>query len=268
MATLDRDGTTLFYDEVGSGGRPIVFIHGWCCNHTYFAPQFDHFRESHRVVAVDLRGHGASDKPEQDYSTEGFADDIAWMCDALDLRKPIVIGHSLGGTIALQLAAQFPELPLAIVMVDPAPIIPAPGVTAQLAPIVEALHGEGYREAQRAFIENGLFLSTDDTDLKARVVKEMGSAPQHVMASALAHVNSWDGEPAVRALGVPALMILAGEGFSDVARIRELCPDLVIGRTVGAGHFHQLLVPEQVNAMIERFLAISLPASVSASSRS
>jgi pimeloyl-ACP methyl ester carboxylesterase len=256
MGSLSRDGVALHYEEDGTGEPPVVFVHGWCCDHTYFAPQFDHFSENHRVVAVDLRGHGASDKPEQDYSTEGFADDVAWMCDALGLRKPIVIGHSLGGTIALQLAAQFPDLPSAIVMVDPAPIIPAAGVREQLAQVVEALHGEGYREAQRALIENALFLPTDDADLKTRVVEEMGSAPQHVMASAFAHVNAWDGEPAVRALGVPALMILAGEGFSDMARIRELCPDLVVGRTVGAGHFHQLLVPEQVNAMIERFVEL------------
>jgi len=178
------------------------------------------------------------------------------MCNVLEVRKPIVIGHSLGGVIALKLAAQSPELVSAIVMVDPAPIIPAPGVREQLGQVVEALHGEGYREAQRALIEGALFLPTDDTDLKARVVEEMGSAPQHVMASTFAHINAWDGEPAVRALGVPALVILAGEGFSDMARVRELSPDLVVGRTVGAGHFHQLLVPEQVNAMIERFLAL------------
>jgi len=65
---LERDGVKLHYEEAGAGDPPFVFVHGWCCNHTYFAPQFDHFAKNHRVVAVDLRGHGASDKPEQDYT--------------------------------------------------------------------------------------------------------------------------------------------------------------------------------------------------------
>jgi pimeloyl-ACP methyl ester carboxylesterase len=63
MRRLRRDGVALFYDEAGGGELPLVFVHGWCCDHTYFAPQFEHFRRKHRVVAVDLRGHGQSDKP-------------------------------------------------------------------------------------------------------------------------------------------------------------------------------------------------------------
>lgn len=66
MEFLSRDGVGLTYREQGSGSPPIFFVHGWCCDHTYFAPQFEHFTTNHRVISVDLRGHGESDKPEQD----------------------------------------------------------------------------------------------------------------------------------------------------------------------------------------------------------
>ena len=95
MGQLRRDGVALFYEEAGEGDPPIVLVHGWCCDHAYFAPQFEHFRRAHRVVAVDLRGHGKSDKPRQDYTIEMLADDVAWLCGELGLVKPVVIGHSI-----------------------------------------------------------------------------------------------------------------------------------------------------------------------------
>ena len=58
MSQVRRNGIALFYQEAGGGELPLVFVHGWCCDHTYFASQFEHFRRKHRVVTVDLRGHG------------------------------------------------------------------------------------------------------------------------------------------------------------------------------------------------------------------
>jgi hypothetical protein len=85
--------------------------------------------------------------------------------------------------------------------------------------------------------------------------------PLHVTLSAWEqHLLVWDGEAAAAACRVPALLISSGSPLSDLSRFRELTPQLVTGQTVGAGHFIALFVPEQVNAMIERFLVISLPA--------
>ena len=87
MRQLDRDGVALYYEEAGEGEPPVFLVHGWCCDHTYFAPQVEHFAErGHRVVAVDLRGHGKSDKPRQSYTMDLFADDLTWMCAQLGLK--------------------------------------------------------------------------------------------------------------------------------------------------------------------------------------
>jgi pimeloyl-ACP methyl ester carboxylesterase len=95
MSSLERDGVALFYEEAGEGEAPVLLVHGWCCDHAYFAPQFEHFvRRGHRVVAVDLRGHGRSDKPHQHYVMQLFADDLAWTCERLDLARPVVVGHA------------------------------------------------------------------------------------------------------------------------------------------------------------------------------
>lgn len=253
-----RDGVTVCYDEDGTGDPPVLLVHGWCCDHTYLAPQFEHFRREHRTVAVDLRGHGHSDKPVQEYTIELFADDLAWLCGEIGLAKPVVIGHSMGGVIAVELAHRYPDLPAAIVALD-CPLVPPATLRENVAAVTRALKGPAYREAQRQFIARALFLPTDDQQRKARIVEAMSAAPQHVMASAFESLFSWDGEAALRACAVPLLTITAAISLNDLARLRELCPHVIVGQTVGAGHFHQLEVPEQVNAMIDRFLTITLP---------
>jgi pimeloyl-ACP methyl ester carboxylesterase len=97
MPWLQRDGVSLFYEEAGGGRPPIVLVHGWCCDHTFMAPQFAHFGDAHHILAVDLRGHGQSDRPQQAYTISGFADDLAWICHELTLQRPVVVGHSMGG---------------------------------------------------------------------------------------------------------------------------------------------------------------------------
>jgi len=259
MRQLRRDGVALFYEEAGGGELPLIFVHGWGCDHTYFAPQFEHFRRKHRVVAVDLRGHGQSDKPHQSYTTEAFADDVAWICGQLGVEKPVVIGHSMGGLVAFDLACRYPTLPSAIVMLDAAVVLPA-GARAATPHLVEELRGPDYREALRRYVANSLFISTDDRQRKERILEEMSSAPQHMMVSAMESLRSYDAAAVAEGCAVPALYIAADEPQprTDVGRFRELLPRLVNGKTVGSGHFCQLEVPEQLNPMIERFLAVAV----------
>lgn len=257
MQTLTRDGVRLCYEEAGSGGPPLLFVHGWCCDHTYFAPQCDYFRRSHRVIAVDLRGHGQSDKPAQAYSMAGFADDLAWLCERLRVEKPVVIGHSMGGVVALTLAWRLPQVPAAIASVD-SPILLPPPVVESLQPFLSALRGADYRETQRRFVADMLFGADDDAERKARIVDAMSSAPQHVMASAFEHILAFDHGAAAAGCVVPWLFIAAALPPDHLSRLRDACPHVTIGQTVGAGHFNQLEVPDQVNAMLERFLRIAV----------
>ncbi len=263
MHSLRReDGTALFYEEAQGGKLPILLVHGWCCDHTYFAPQFEHFaNRGHRVVAVDLRGHGQSDKPHQRYTMQVFADDLAWVCDQIGVAKPVVIGHSMGGVVAFDLAARYPDLPSAVAMLDAAVVLPS-AVRAAIPGLLEKLRGPGYREALRDYVASSFFIPTDDQERKERILESMSSAPQDVAVSAFEGLRDYDPTEATGGLAVPAVYIAADEAQprSDMARFHELAPQILYGKTVGSGHFCQLEVPEQVNAMIDRFLAITLPA--------
>ena len=258
MPNLTRDGVTLYYQESG-GGPPMVFVHGWTCDLSHFAPQVAHYSSRFRCVSVDLRGHGESDKPEQTYTIEAFADDVAWMCAELGVARAVFAGHSMGGAIALAVAAAHPELCQALVMLDPAILFPA-----ELQPLIAQLVA-GFRSPDgpgvlRQFGADQFFTKTSDPSLKARLLDAMGRTPMHVVASAFEAVGTFGGEAALRAVSAPVLYVEADPQIERVARLRELCPQVLTGKTVASGHFHQLEVPEQINAMIDRFLATMVTA--------
>jgi pimeloyl-ACP methyl ester carboxylesterase len=258
MPFLHRDGIALYVEHSAGRAPPVLLIHGWCCDHRHMAPQAEHFaRQGHAVVSVDLRGHGRSDKPQQAYPISAFADDVVWCCRELQLHKPVLIGHSMGGIVAYDVAARAPRLPGAIVMLDAAVVMPA-AVRDAVPHFLGVLSGPDRAAALRDFVAKALFLPSDDPARKSGILDDMASAPQHVMAAAYAGLGAYDAQAAGR-VDVPALYIAADEPSPrcDMARLRELLPQLQQGQTVGSGHFCQLEVPEQVHPMIERFLAIA-----------
>jgi len=254
MSFKTRDGVKLAFEETGHE-TPVVLIHGWTCDRSYFAPQRDHFARAHRVVSVDLRGHGESDKPHAPYTIAGFADDVAWLCRELGLVKPVVIGHSMGGMTALEVAARHPDLPHAIIVCDSPMALPAT-LAATLATVSAEFHKADWRPAHRAFLSDALFIASDNPARREQILADMTSAPDHVTLGCWDAIVGADMEGALRRCKAPFLYLAAASPLADLARLRELCPHVMIGQTVGAGHFHQLEVPVQVNAMIDRFLEL------------
>lgn len=259
MHLLKKDGVTLAYEDINSGSPPMLFVHGWGCDHTVFAPQVEFFCLSHRLVSVDLRGHGESDAPHQDYTMAAFADDLAWLCRELALIKPIVVGHSMGGNVALELAARHPQTPASIVMIDSV-ILPDQLFVDALRPLAEALRGPDYLTAsQQALLS--LCLTTDDETRKAKLIASLPKAPQHVLASAFRnHVTEYDASSAAAGCHVPVAYIGAAVPLADLIQFRSLTPHLVTAQTLGSGHFSPLFVPDQINAMLSAFLNVYSPA--------
>jgi pimeloyl-ACP methyl ester carboxylesterase len=256
MAILTRDGVQLYYEEAGIGGPPIVLVHGFLGHRSHLAPQFTHFSRAHRTVVVDRRGYGDSDAPEQDYTIANSADDLAWLCSGLGLYKPVLVQHSMD-KIAFDLAARYPDLLGGVVLLD-TPTFAPPPVWAGFKEVARGLRTPNYRQVVHDAATSIVFAPTDDPRRKSQLLEAMMSLPQHVIASELQNFIDYDVAPAVAACKLPMLRI--GSWFpSDTARLRELCPQLVTGQVVGAGHFAQLEVPDQVNAMIDRFLALTCP---------
>jgi len=117
---VDVGGVELFYTDDGDGEEPIVLVHGWGCDSHDWIWQIDPFvAAGHRVVAVDLRGHGRSSVPTAGYDPRQLASDVAALARQLGLGPVVAMGHSLGGFVVSALAIEHPESVRAVVAVDP-----------------------------------------------------------------------------------------------------------------------------------------------------
>ena len=253
MKMMKRGDVGLAFEDTGGKAPPIILLHGLGCNHTFLSRQAEFFARSRRVVSVDLRGHGVSDAPPGEYTMTVFSEDLVWLCEELDLIKPTVVGHSMGGNIALILAAFYPNLLSSVVLVDSV-VFPSASLLAALRPLDEAMREANYLLALKQTLR-ALCLPTDThTEELLEAVK----GPQHVLASALLNqVAQYDSAFAASGCRIPAAYIAGATSLCDLESFQRATPQLITGKTLGAGHFSPIEVPDQINAMIERFLAMT-----------
>jgi pimeloyl-ACP methyl ester carboxylesterase len=248
------DGVTLRYVDAGSGAPPILFIHGWTCNIGTFRDQIPFFTKNHRVVAYDQRGHGESDKPDQDYNIEGFVNDAVWFINELRLEKSVLVGHSMGGTIVLNLVQKHPELASAAVLIDSPILLLDDAGKALVNPLLAGLESPAYAGVVEGFGRMGFFNKNSPPELVEELIAVIKSAPQRLMFTALKSTLDDANKPA-GPLPVPSLFIRAEEPqMAPVEGLRERYPGMSVVTVPGTAHFVQMEQPAATNNIIKDFL--------------
>jgi len=251
VKTATRDGVKLAYLDAGSGEPALVFIHGWCCDHTYWRDQTPEFSQRHRVVGVDLRGTGESDKPDQDYDIAGFTDDVRWLTGEIGLERPVLIGHSMGGVIILNLLRRHPEIARAAVFVD-AGIMPIPDeMRPLLGQTIEAMKTPAYREVATNVVKGFLFRAESPPKLRDEVAASMAATPQRVMQTAFASTILEESPPGP--VPVPSLFVRAATLRATEEQIKERYPGMEVV-SMDTAHFVHMEKPQEFNEILSRFL--------------
>jgi pimeloyl-ACP methyl ester carboxylesterase len=250
------DGLRIAYrdassDRAATGSPAVLLIHGAFEDGSYFAPQIEHLAPGRRVIALDLRGHGASDATDR-LSIDRFACDALAVCDDAGLAEVVVCGHSLiGGAIACAMAVARPDLVRGVAVLDAIAFAPVQWRVG-VENLVAALDGDQRLDALR-----GYFSRTFDTDdppaLWARVMADLGRVRPEIAQAVLGTFLAADPGPAMETVPSPLLYIHA-KAPADLTRLAAVRPDAWIGQVVGSGHYLTLSVPDQVNAMLDRFL--------------
>lgn len=249
------DGTRLNTYDNERDAPAILLIHGNSCDHTFLAPQIEYFESSRRVIAPDLRGHGESDKPEDDYSFAHLSADLAELLTILNAAPAVAVGHSMGGLLALELAWRHPGLVTAIACLDSTLFTP-PGRPSRVHALLDGLKSAQWRNYFIRYFESS-FDVHDDPGRRQAILERMLSTPQHVVVSLFEHWRIADGQAALRAWRGPLLYVASSRPRLDATLLKEACPTVMTGQVAGAGHFLTLEAPDQVNAMLERFLAVN-----------
>src|SRR6266852_1651870 len=116
FATLD--GARIHYQSYGKGREALVLVHGWTCSVNYWRDLIPDLSKRSRVIAIDLPGHGQSDKPQVAYTMDLFARAVDAVMRDAGVKRAVLVGHSMGTPVARQFYRKYPQKTLAIVIVD------------------------------------------------------------------------------------------------------------------------------------------------------
>ncbi len=250
-ATLD--GARIHYKNYGKGREALVLIHGWTCNLDNWRDQVPDFAKRNRVIALDLPGHGQSDKPEIAYSMDLFARAIDAVMRDAKVERAVLVGHSMGTPIARQFYRKYPKKTLGIVIVDGG--LRPFGDKKMREGFVTAFRGPNYKEAgtQMFAAMAGPQLPVESRE---RIRTSFINTPQHVLVSAMEGMND-DSIYGPDKMNVPVLAVLAKSPFwpADTEQfLRSLAPSLDFQMWEGVGHFLMMEKPKEFNEEVIVFL--------------
>lgn len=282
MPTIELPGTTVHHVAAGRGEPAIVFVHGALCTHEDWAPQYAHSAARHRVVALDLHGHGGSANTPGRIDVGAFAQDVIGLCDALGLGRVVLVGHSMGCRVLLQTWRDAPDRVAALVFVDGAYLVPGLlGGISEAEREARALAAQANAAAMYADVEPAerarhgfaqMFFDPRFDALRDAIVARAAALPPHVARELMPGFAGWDVRHLERTLAtirVPMLVLAStymnaarqrvslapGIDTPWLAALRTHAPSAEVVRFHGAGHFLMLEQPAEVNAAVDAFLA-------------
>jgi pimeloyl-ACP methyl ester carboxylesterase len=253
MPLLDVNDIKLHYEDEGAGPG-LLLLHGWATSGRVWGAQLPEFVRTHRVVTLDWRGCGRSDHPAHGNTLDTVLDDLVAVIEALELDRPTVVGSSIGGTFATELAVCRPELVSAVVTVDGPSYWPSTGMP------LRQLRNDLRRDRAGTVADwvPRWFASGVDSalvDWTVRQVLDSGVFIDEQFDGFL----TYDPRPVLPGLMVP-IHYIHGELDAQipVAVARE-CAALTPGAEVtvipGAGHLPHQEKPGDFNAALRKFLS-------------
>jgi sigma-B regulation protein RsbQ len=253
QTVLAPDGVAIHYDDQGEGELALVFIHGWNCDRNYWNAQREFFSKSHRVVTLDLAGHGDSDQSRVDWTMQAFGADVAAVVTALDLDNVVLIGHSMGGKVIVEAATQLRGRVVAVVGVDT--FHSGGRATPELRrdEILEKFTADyvGFVEA----LVDRMFVEQSDPAIKEFVRTDMAAAPYASALGARNASGNYDATPAIASLDIPLILISSDYVPTDVAHLEATAKAFGYREMSGVGHFVMLEDPETFNGHLAAALA-------------
>lgn len=260
--THNLEDIHVYYESFGQG-EPLLLIHGLGSSVRDWENQVPFFAKRYRVVTPDLRGHGDSDKPPGPYSIPIFAGDIAKLIRSLDIAPVHVVGLSLGGFVAFQLAVDHPDLVRSLIVVNSAPGLPRDNFRDRLRiawglflrKLIVRLFG---MRILGRFLSKKLFPRPEQDLLKRTFVERWAENDRNAYLASLASVSGWGIEDRLGSIACPTSVISGEHDFIPFALKESYTAKLSNSELIvipGSGHFTPIDDPEQFNQAVMTFLA-------------
>lgn len=253
--TLSPDNVHIEYRVLGHGEPAVILIHGWACDANYWNEQLDALKSRYTVVAVNIAGHGGSASNRTDWSIANYAADVAAVAQQLPNQRLVLVGHSMGATVALAATPLIGARVIGIIAVDALRSVGQPPLAPQeverrVAPFRADFVGE-----TRKLVSESLFPRNANRALVQKVAYDMSLEPPAVAVPSLQALLSLDLAALLPAIHVPVYAINSDLLPTDAARIRKSIPNFTLDVLDHSGHFLMLEAPARFNPLLLKDLA-------------
>jgi len=257
----------MHFVRAGQGAPPLLFVHGFACNHADWRAQLEFFSQTNEVVACDLRGHGETPGRPHECSIAHYGGDVAALVNHLELSGCILIGHSMGTRVVLQANRLIPERVAGIVLIDGSRSGSGDPDAAEAAARA-AIEKGGYPAFAEHLFRQMFFRASPEADaIVARALRQSAQFGPLLWPS----MARWDAAEMDVALAAVRAPLLAIQSTTRDAQLRrsplkagQTTPylDLICSAVPGArvavvpdtGHFTQIEAAGEVNRLIAGFI--------------
>ena len=258
MPKIQSDGINLYY-EIHGEGQPLLFIHGLGSSTRDWEFQVTEFSKSYKVITLDLRGHGQSDKPAGPYSMSMFAADVTGLLRGLGIDRAHVVGLSLGGGVAFQLAVDAPQMLKSLTIVNSTPELIVRTFKERMTvwqriAIVKLL---GMRKMGEV-LSKRLFIKPEQEDIRQMFVTRWAENDQRAYLNAMRALVGWSVSARIGSISCPTLVIAADQDYSHVS-VKEAYTAQIPGARLAvipdSRHATPVEHPQEFNLVLQKFLA-------------
>ena len=258
MPYFEHNGCNLHYEDYGRGD-PVLLIHGLGSSCRDWEYQIPTLAAQYRVIAVDIRGHGRSDKPRERYSIAGFSADIEALLNHLQPGPVHLVGLSMGGMIGFQIAVDHPQWLKSLTIVNSAPEVKIKGFDDLRQFAKRWLLARLFSmEAIGKALGKNLFPKADQTELRHKIAKRWAENAKHAYLASFSAIVGWGVQEKLGRIRCPTLIITADHDYTPVTlkeAYTRLIPDARLVVVEDSRHATPLDQPALFNQTLMAFLA-------------
>jgi pimeloyl-ACP methyl ester carboxylesterase len=250
------DGLNLVCEVRGRGDTALLFLHGWCGDREYWKNQVGPFAADYRVVTLDQAGHGESGKDRKAWTTDSLAGDVAAVVKDLGLKRVIIVGHSMGGSIGLLAAKRLPGTVVGVIGVDT-----LPNAEFKLPDEVSKPLLDGFEKDFKGTIRSGfagMLHEKTDADVKKWIMTRAEAQDPKMAVPLMRDLFGLDQKKLLREARVPVRCINSAGGYQfftpTAVDVNKKYADYDAVTIADVGHYPMLEKPDEFNRKLRDVL--------------
>ena len=245
------DGVPIRFEVSGKDGPTLVLVHGWAFDRHLWDDQVKRLSPRHRVITLDLAGHGESGRQRPKWTMGAFGEDVKAVIESVNVKEVVLIGHSMGGAVVVEAARRIPGRIKGIVLIDTLLDVEQRTPPEAIESMAKQL-GADYPTTVTKMTTEYLFAPGTPAPVRERVLRHATAIPADISIAMLRESWTYDPVPALREVKAPIRAVNADKFPTNLEANRRHMPGFEAFIVAGAGHYPMLEDPARFNQVLDQ----------------